>query len=828
MKTPELIAATPRSVAIRLALPGARYHLDPLAWTLGERSGMADRVVLVLDDLEPDTEYDLQVQGFVPLSFQTTECTGKIAASDHPTLQAAIDAVPQGGTLYIPPGDWVSLPLFLKSDMHIYLAEGACLLAPPRTDAWPILPAPYGTWEGEPAPTHGALVTAIGAQNLTIAGPGLIDAGGAIGDWWQWPKGTRNGARRARGLHLINCRDVILMGFTLQNAPSWTIHPQNCEQLQALGLHIKAPHDSPNTDGLNPESSRDVLIEGVRFSVGDDCIAIKSGKRGATTNFPPTERITIRHCLMERGHGGVVIGSEMSGGVSDVTVEHCDMLGTDRGLRLKTRRGRGGYIRNVRMAHVHMNGVKVPFCANAHYHCDADGHDDWVQSRNPATIGPGTPRIDGIHVADVTIENLSVALGAFLGLPESPICNVTLDRIRVLSHNPTALPETPIMADRIRPLRHAGIAAEQAQVTQDGQPIPPLPLTESPMHLLDYADAYATRYVPYKDGDWCYEDGCLYRALVLLHQNTGDQRWLDHLLRLTKPQIAPDGRLAGYSPDEFNIDNILAGRCLFHLADVTGDPRYARAADLLASQLARHPRTPSANYWHKAIYPQQVWLDGLYMALPFQIEYGLNHPDPTLIDDALRQFESALRLTRRPDGLYAHGYDDARQQIWADPITGQNAALWTRSLGWLAMALADAYDLLPDRPQLGAHLTDLLTRLAPLRAPNGLWWQVTDEPNLPGNYPEASASAMIAYAALVAARHHLIPPGLGQAALAALHPQGHPPQLHGICEVAGLGGKALRDGTAAYYLSEPIVADDVKGSGPFLMAIAEALRQAPA
>ncbi|GHC45920.1 polygalacturonase PglA [Neogemmobacter tilapiae] len=828
MQNPELIAATPRSVAIRLAQPGAHYHLEPRPWVMGDRSGIADRVVLVLDDLVPNTEYHLQIHGFATFSFRTTSCAGMIKASDHSTLQAAINVVPKGGTLFIPPGDWTSPPLFLKSDMHLYLAEGARLLAPPRNDQWPILPADHGTWEGEPAPTHAALITAIGAERLTITGPGLIDAGGANGDWWQWPKGTRNGARRARGLHLINCRDVTLMGFTIQNAPSWTIHLQNCDRLKALGLHIKAPHDSPNTDGLNPESCRDVRIEGVRFSVGDDCIAIKSGKRGAKTDFPPTERIAIRHCLMERGHGGVVIGSEMSGGVSDVTVEHCDMLGTDRGLRLKTRRGRGGTIRNIRMAHVHMNGVKVPFCANAHYHCDADGHDDWVQSRQAAPFGPGTPRIENIHITDVTIENLSVALGAFLGLPESPIRDVTLDRIHILSHDPNAEAEAPIMADHIRPLRHAGIAHEQAEILADGQPLPPLPLTESPMELLDYADAYATRYQPYKDGDWCYEDGCLYRALVLLHQATGDAKWFDHLLRLTAPQIAADGALKGYSPDEFNIDNILAGRCLFHLADVTGDARYEKAADLLASQLSRHPRTASGNYWHKAIYPHQVWLDGLYMALPFQIEYALRKPDPTLIDDALRQFESALRLTLRPDGLYAHGYDDQRQQIWADPTTGQNAALWTRSLGWLAMALADAADLLGDRPELESQLTQLLTRLASLRAPNGLWWQVTDQPDLPGNYPEASSSAMLAYAALVAARRGLIPPDLGQSTLAALRPQGQPPKLQNICEVAGLGGKALRDGTAAYYLSEPIVADDVKGSGPFLMAVAEAIAQAPA
>lgn len=479
MLTPELIAATPRSVAIRLARPGARYHLEATPWRLGERHGVARQVVLVLDDLSPGADHVLRVEGFQPLAFRTPDCAGLVKAGDHPTLQAAIEAVPRGGTLLIPAGDWVSPPLFLKSEMHLYLAKGARLLAPVRGDDWPLLPKGRGTWEGEPAPTHAALLTAIDAERLTIAGPGLVDAGGANGDWWQWAKGLRNGARRARGLHLIDCRDVVLMGFTIQNAPSWTIHPQNCDGIQAVGLQIKAPHDSPNTDGLNPESSRDVWIEGVRFSVGDDCIAIKAGKRGAVTAFAATERVTVQHCLMERGHGGVVIGSEMSGGVSAVTVAHCEMLGTDRGLRLKTRRGRGGYIRNITMQNVHMKGVKVPFCANAHYHCDADGHDDWVQSRRPAPLGEGTPCVEIIHVLDVIVEDLAVALGAFLGLPERPIRGVRLDRIMLLSLDPNTQPEPPIMADYIRPLRHAGIAAEQADIWLDGVRLSnPLPLTD--------------------------------------------------------------------------------------------------------------------------------------------------------------------------------------------------------------------------------------------------------------------------------------------------------------------------------------------------------------
>jgi unsaturated rhamnogalacturonyl hydrolase len=351
------------------------------------------------------------------------------------------------------------------------------------------------------------------------------------------------------------------------------------------------------------------------------------------------------------------------------------------------------------------------------------------------------------------------------------------------------------------------------------------------MTVLDYADAYATAYLPYKGGAWCYEDGCVYRGLDLLHKATGETRWLDHIIRLTDPQIGPDGALAGYDPCEYNIDNIQAGRCLFPLAEATGEPRYMAAADRLAAQLATHPRTRGGNYWHKAIYPHQVWLDGLYMGLPFQIEYGLARGEDGLIDDALAQFASALAVTRRPDGLYAHGYDESRAQDWADLETGQNPALWSRSLGWLAMALADAADLLgPRAADLHAPLADLIERMSALRTLCGLWLQVPDQPDLTGNYEESSASVMIAYAALSAARQGIAPGArpLGLAALKALtrrlvpDPETGALRFEGICHVAGLGGRYPgRDGTAAYYLSEPVIADDAKGAGPLMMAEAE-------
>lgn len=348
--------------------------------------------------------------------------------------------------------------------------------------------------------------------------------------------------------------------------------------------------------------------------------------------------------------------------------------------------------------------------------------------------------------------------------------------------------------------------------------------------LLTYFDAYAARYDLYKNGRWCYEDGLLYIGLMALHRQSGERRWLDHLLRLAGSQVGEDGSLAGYTAQEYNIDNILAGRCLFYLAQQTGEARFTRAADLLAAQLASHPRTAGGNYWHKQVYPHQVWLDGLYMGLPFQIEYGLVHRNEALVSDALAQFERALDLTTGPEGLFVHGYDESRSQHWADPVTGQSPAVWARAVGWLVMALVDVCELVPARAPTQRTLA-LLQAVLRQQQPSGLWQQVLALPDLAGNYEESSASAMIAYALFKAHRLGLIGPEGRRAAELAhdalvrtrLHANNGQDRLVMIVQVAGLGGfgGVYRDGSPGYYLTETIVSDDIKGVGPFITATVE-------
>ncbi|SMF10943.1 unsaturated rhamnogalacturonyl hydrolase [Xaviernesmea oryzae] len=358
--------------------------------------------------------------------------------------------------------------------------------------------------------------------------------------------------------------------------------------------------------------------------------------------------------------------------------------------------------------------------------------------------------------------------------------------------------------------------------------------------LQDYFETYVRDYEYYKGGAWCYEDGCLYRGLIALHQATGDKRWLDHLVRLVGGQIDGQGRLVGYEMEEFNIDNILSGRALVFLHTLTGEKAWLDAAALLARQLETHPRTESDVYWHKLRYPHQIWLDGLYMALPFKVEYALAAAKPEIVDEALRQFSTALDLTYDRDAdLYRHGYDEARQQPWADAQSGLSPAHWARSIGWLAMAFVDVVENLapgPQRQELVDRASALASRLLALRTSDHRWLQVIDRPDAAGNYPESSATAMFSYFLQKLARLG------GPAALAEvgetsfrslvrheLRPDAHGrPQLHNICCVAGLGGfnGRYRDGTVGYYLSEEIRPDDIKGVGPLMMAYAETLRNA--
>ncbi|MBO9467683.1 glycoside hydrolase family 28 protein [Tropicibacter sp. R15_0] len=483
----EITAVSSRTVSL-LILPNAtRFHLDaPLDWVLSQadgttvETGTTQQAPVFIEGLAPSVSYRFQVADQV-LGFATPACSGEVDAAafglsedaqdNSFALQSAIMATPAGGTLVLPKGVFKTRPIFLKADMTFYLPEGTCLFADHDRSGWPILEPRdetgrvVGTWEGLPEAAFAAPVTAIDCDNLVITGKGTLDGGGDRGDWWDWPKETRDGARRPRGLFLAYGKNVQLSGFTIQNTPSWTVHPFHIDGLTCVGLKIINPADSPNTDGLNPESCTDIDLAGIHFTVGDDCIAVKAGKRGPgqVDHLAPTRRLTVRHCFMERGHGGVVLGSEMSGEITDVAVHACEFLGTDRGLRIKTRRGRGGKVARVSFRDVVMRDVPTPFAINAFYFCDPDGHDDWVQDRAPAAVDDTTPEVHDITLEQVTATGVAIAGVAVLGLPERPVHSITIKDFNI-SFDSDAAPGVPLMADGVAPVRNVAIWSEFAEI----------------------------------------------------------------------------------------------------------------------------------------------------------------------------------------------------------------------------------------------------------------------------------------------------------------------------------------------------------------------------
>jgi len=340
---------------------------------------------------------------------------------------------------------------------------------------------------------------------------------------------------------------------------------------------------------------------------------------------------------------------------------------------------------------------------------------------------------------------------------------------------------------------------------------------------------------------WDYIAGVVLLAIDRMATAQNDASMRAYVKRNMDRFVEPDGSITGYKVEDFNLDQIAQGRLLFPLLKRTGDTRYRAAARRLREQLSRHPRTSEGGFWHKQIYPQQMWLDGLYMAAPFYAEYARTFDEPAAFDDVAKQFLLVTRHTRDArTGLMYHGWDAAKTQKWADSATGLSKSFWGRAMGWYLLGAVDALDYLPrnhkDRDALIFTVKEAAEAIAKVQDPvTGLWWQVLDEPNRAGNYLEASASSMFVYSLAKAARLGYIDSGYRSIAIrgfdglvANLVKTGSDGMvsLTNICQVAGLGGNlrkdgSYRDGTFAYYVSEPVVADDYKGVGPFIMAAHE-------
>ena len=449
-----------------------------------------DRSVTSLFGLEPDRTYTLAARTesgeTETLTFRTRKETcalnvkdfgakGDGEADDTPMIQAAVMACPAGGTVVIPEGNYITGPLFLRSHMTLEIRKGATLSLRTDRESFPILPGHVpadnpdgevllGLWEGENAPGFASALTGIDLEDTAVIGEGIIDGRADQGDWWVRPKEIRI-ARRGHLLYLQRCRGFTVQGITFRNSPSWNLHPAFSEDLDFLNLTIQAPYHSPNTDGFDPESCRNVRLLGTEISVGDDCIAIKSGKIGLGRKYKrPCENVEIAWCAMLDGHGGVTLGSEMAGGIRQVRVHHCYMRGNDRGLRVKTRRGRGkdGVIDEILFEKVRMDRVRMPLIVNSMYFCDPDGHSEWVQSREKKPVDETTPRIGAVRFEQVKATGCQACAGYVLGLPEKPVEELTLKDCE-FDFDPDAEPFVPVMAEQVDACSRRGLILKNVE-----------------------------------------------------------------------------------------------------------------------------------------------------------------------------------------------------------------------------------------------------------------------------------------------------------------------------------------------------------------------------
>ncbi|HEU4560005.1 MAG TPA: glycoside hydrolase family 88 protein [Longimicrobium sp.] len=345
---------------------------------------------------------------------------------------------------------------------------------------------------------------------------------------------------------------------------------------------------------------------------------------------------------------------------------------------------------------------------------------------------------------------------------------------------------------------------------------------------------------------WDYTQGVVLNAIERVALEKRDEALMQYVNTNMERWVTAEGDILGYAIDDYNIDEISQGRLLFRmhereLARRSGDDRYRFAAEMLRLQLRQHPRTSEGGFWHKKIYPQQMWLDGLYMGQPFYAEFAKRFNEPAAYDDIAKQFLLVARHTRDPrTGLMYHAWDEARTQPWADTATGLSPHFWARAMGWYVVGVVETLDHFPaNHPQRDAiiqTLRDAAEGIARVQDPvTGLWWDVLDQPNRAGNYLEASASSMFAYALAKGARLGYLEPRYRAVAergfdgllsnLVRENAYGTV-SLINIVQVSGLGGNrrsdgTYRDGSYAYYVSEPVVTDDYKGVGPFILAALE-------
>ena len=826
-----------------------------------------------------DTQYkqiekNIRQPEFKDKSYNITDfgaSTKAKAADNQKAINKAIATCSKngGGRVVIPEGTFITGAITMLSKVNLHIEKNGVLLFAFQPELYPIVPT---RWEGIDCWNLQPCVYAYKQTDIAITGQGTIDGGGENDTWWKWcgkdHYGWKEGiisqksGSRARLLkmaedgvdmnerkfgpqdglrpQLINfnqCDGILIEDVTLLRSPFWVIHPLLSKNITVRGVHIN--NDGPNGDGCDPESCDGVLIENCFFNTGDDCIAIKSGRNNDGRLWGrPSENIIIRNCEMQNGHGGVVLGSEISGGCRNVFAENCkmDSPDLDRVIRIKTNTCRGGIIENL-----YARNIEVGQCGESVLKINLDYEPKEICCRGYA------PTVRNINIENITCQKSKYGVQI---IALDSVCNVYDINVKNCRFN--GVKDGNFESGQTRNINFDNLFINGSLVLKK-KPFDNYSqwLTFSEMkrvpqsYMLDFA----------KKPRWSYVMGIELEAMLDTYLKYGGDDIRKYCQLYTDTMINTKGEIRTYKLEDYNLDQIRTGHFVARMYEKYPEAKNLAAMKTLMKQLDKQPRTKEGVYWHKAIYAYQVWLDGIFMGLPYRCLTARMLLKPKkaqrIYDDAVNQISKTYERTLDPKtGLNRHAWDETHEMFWADKETGLSQHCWGRAQGWYTMALIELLDAMPEDYEHRGEVIELLRKdldavIKWQDKETGLWYQVMDQPGRKGNYLESTCSSMFAYVLMKATNKGYLGDKYFLAGKKAY--QGilknfirvnadKTISLTNCCAVAGLGPgmseavkKAApnvkenkrRDGSYDYYLSEPVRDNDSKGVGPFIWASLE-------
>ena len=801
--------------------------------------------------------------------------TTATAAQNQKAINRVISLVSKkgGGKVIIPKGTWNTGAIELKSHVNLVLEEGATLHFAFEPKLYPLVRT---SWEGLACWNYSPCIYAYKSTDIAITGKGIIDGGGNNDTFWQWNGSPRFGYKegvtkesqklgsrskllkmaedgvpfderkfgmsyglRPQLVNMVHCERILIKDVKMINSPFWVIHPLLSKNITVDGVYVW--NEGPNGDGCDPEACENVLIQNCVFHTGDDCIAIKSGRNndGRLWN-QPSKNIIIRNCKMEDGHGGVVIGSEISGGCENVYAENCvmDSPHLERILRIKTNNCRGGQVQNI-----NMRNVVVGQCKEAVVKINLD------YERKEICYRGFEPIVNNVNVENVTCQKsdygvLIIGRDSLENVYDINIKNCKFDGV---------VKEPVKITGKTRNVKFDNLVINGSLVlNKEDQPYKNYSewLTYSEMkrvphsYLLDFSSK----------PKWSYVMGIEMEGMLdtYEHYKEGNNAILDYLKEYPAKMIDEKGNITGYKYEDFNLDNVRTAKFILRIHNLFPTKGTEKALKTLFKQLQNQPRTKEGVYWHKAIYANQVWLDGIFMGLPFYCNYAVQTMKPKkaekYLNDAVDQMvKTDYRTYDEKTQLWKHAWDETHQQFWANKEDGKSQHCWARALGWYVMAMTECLDAMPENYARRQEVIDLLNKAMKSVVKyqdkkTGVWYDVLDVKS-DKNYLESTASSMFAYVLLKGYRKGYLSEEYLKAGVKAYNGilkqfikvnADKTISLTRCCAVSGLGPgpgpyvkkpNYKRDGSFEYYMSEPIRDNDAKGVGPFIWASLEMEQQ---